>query len=1031
MRIEERKQLFKNPSNEYKGKPFWSWNGDLKEDELKRQIDVMKEMGFGGYFMHSRTGLETEYLGEEWFRLTNECADYGDNYKMESWLYDEDRWPSGIAGGVVTKNEEYGSRYLVMKTYSYDEINDEILDSFNECKDIVNIFICKLDGSRYSNERLYTSGMVIEEGETLVLFYIRIPEGNEVYNGYTYLDTMNIDGVNEFIKVTHEAYKEKCGQRFGKSIKGIFTDEPHRGALFSTFSEGSEEAVPYTPLLFDRFLETFGYDLRPQLLELFLKKEEVKISKVTRDYIEMCQILFIDNFAKPYQSWCKENDLIFTGHVLHEDSLSAQTVMQGSLMRFYEYMDYPGIDLLAEQTSCYWIVKQVTSVARQLEKDWILSELYGCTGWQMDFEAYKNVGDWQALFGINLRCPHLSWYTMKGEAKRDYPASILHQSAWYKEYNYLEDYYSRIHVAMFAGEANCELLVLNPIESVWARSYSGAYNSLSAREEGIQRIEFIYEKVFACLASNRIDFDYGEEDIIARHGRVKDGRLYVGKVSYSKVLVAGMDTIRGTTLTLLQEFVKQGGVVVFAGEAPSYVDVIKNDDVWELAKLCVQIDLDEKDVATYCKSGTEIIVEGQGNEDIYAQVRNIEGGRIAMLLNMDRHEGRDNLNICLGVASYVELWDAKTGQSTCIDYYEKDGLLWIDTELERGEERLYYVTDSIKKRALKSLDDNLDIMEEFTPVIKKSCLQSDLKKQVDEFAYHLYEDNILVIDYVSVNTSQGEMIPNMEVLKADRMLRDMIGISYRSGNMLQPWYDMKYNINCKDVLRKITLEYSFSVETISSKVSLVVEDIENIKNIEINGQEIDIISHGKWIDICFDIIELNADMIKNGVNKINITMDYHMLSGMEAIYLLGDFGVYMNEEMKPYISLAQDKLRIGDITEQGLAFYSGIIGYYVEGCEDKTVDVIVDEYEGACLKLIGEEDTILAWPPLRAKVKGLKEIQLILNRRNTFGPLHAYPERAYAYGPENFLTSGEAFKDEYMLLPQGIMKAPSICTVAE
>ena len=107
MNISERQKRFENPTKEYRGKPFWSWNGRLEEGELCRQIDVMKEMGFGGYFMHSRTGLETEYLGEEWFELTNKCADYGQKAGMESWLYDEDRWPSGSAGGMVTKEEQY------------------------------------------------------------------------------------------------------------------------------------------------------------------------------------------------------------------------------------------------------------------------------------------------------------------------------------------------------------------------------------------------------------------------------------------------------------------------------------------------------------------------------------------------------------------------------------------------------------------------------------------------------------------------------------------------------------------------------------------------------------------------------------------------------------------------------------------------------------------------------------------------------------------------------------------------------------
>ena len=48
--------LFANPGCAYRAKPFWSWNGELREDEVRRQIGVMQEMGLGGYFMHSRAG---------------------------------------------------------------------------------------------------------------------------------------------------------------------------------------------------------------------------------------------------------------------------------------------------------------------------------------------------------------------------------------------------------------------------------------------------------------------------------------------------------------------------------------------------------------------------------------------------------------------------------------------------------------------------------------------------------------------------------------------------------------------------------------------------------------------------------------------------------------------------------------------------------------------------------------------------------------------------------------------------------------
>ena len=73
----------------------------LQPDELKRQIGEMDRQGWGGFFMHSRIGLETLYMSDEWMRCVGACVEEAAARGMGAWLYDEDKWPSGYAGGAV------------------------------------------------------------------------------------------------------------------------------------------------------------------------------------------------------------------------------------------------------------------------------------------------------------------------------------------------------------------------------------------------------------------------------------------------------------------------------------------------------------------------------------------------------------------------------------------------------------------------------------------------------------------------------------------------------------------------------------------------------------------------------------------------------------------------------------------------------------------------------------------------------------------------------------------------------------------
>lgn len=998
--------LFKNPTAQYRGKPFWAWNGRLEEQQLHDQIDWMEKMGFGGYFMHSRTGLETEYLGEEWFSLTNSCADYGERKGLESWLYDEDRWPSGIAGGMVTQKEEYRASFLKMELLTGDAAR-----SFDWDEKVQAAFWGRTDGETITDIRKWSAGDLPAPGETLLAFRVVMAGCLDVYNGGSYLDTMNRAGTEYFLRLTHEKYREKCGPRIGTSIRGIFTDEPHRGPLFSEFSDGDNLQAPYTPQLWEEFRKRFGYDLREKLPELFLRRPGQKISKAAHDYIECCQELFLENFAQPVHDWCSKNNMIFTGHVLHEDSLTAQTVMQGSLMRFYAHMDYPGVDVLACGGGCWWIVKQVASVARQLGRQWILSELYGCTGWQMNFENYKNAGLWQALFGVNLRCPHLSWYTMKGEAKRDFPASIFYQSAWAGEYKYVEDFFSRIHVFLQGGEPECSLLVLCPVESVWGRACSGAFRGLEPVDGDIRKLEEEYVQVFEALTRARIDFDYGEESLLEEYASVEGGLLKAGFCSYTKVLAAGMDTIRSSTLRLLEELADGGGQVIFAGQVPSFVDVVPSARAQELADRTVRIPLDPEALAANCASGREVRIEGAAGRQIFAQVRRDGGERRIMLLNSSDVRRFEKVEICLGQGEFLERWEAADGQRLKPDYRVRDGLVYITEDFAPGQERLYVVTEHDGGLPCDTADAG-----------GLSC------PVPEEFAYELSEPNICVLDQVRITSDRGEKLGPMEVLKADRALRDLLGIPYRGGDMLQPWYELKTGSGGNVPLRSLNLEYRVEAACDPGEVWLVFEDPEHVQEIVINGAAVSLVPDGTWVDIGLRKYKLPRGAIREGVNYIVLRYGYCRTCGLEAVYLLGGFGVRLTDDrLGVYLTRLPQKLRIGDLRNQGLPFYSGKVRYlfpeeWTEKVMDEYAEVSVPHFEGACVKLIGETDRLIAWAPYVERVKGLKAVELVLTRRNTFGPLHQFPAVCVSYGPDNFVTEGKEWSDAYMLLPQGIME---------
>ena len=1013
--MEDLKEAFRNPGSAYRGKPFWAWNGKLEAEELRRQIRVMHRMGLGGFFMHSRVGLATPYLSDEWFEMIKACIDEADKLGMEAWLYDEDRWPSGAAGGLVTKDPRFQHKQLQMV------VSDDFTLQFE--REPLALFSARVDGSQASDVKRIRGDTTVSPVDAKVLaFFVTADSPSSWYNDATYLDTMSHEAVRKFIEVTHEAYKERVGEHFGGLVPGVFTDEPNHGGLFerSVFG-GAGRAVPWTPDLPKVFQERYGYDIIDHLPELFLEVDGKGISQPRYHYHDCKTFLFVDAFARQVGEWCGQNNLLFTGHVLAEESLCRQSSVVGSAMRFYEFMQAPGIDVLTEKPPELSTAKQCSSVLRQAGRRWLLSELYGCTGWDFPFEGHKAIGDWQAALGINLRCQHLFWYTMSGQAKRDYPASISFQSPWWEHYRKVEDYFGRVDAVMSRGQAVRKLLVIHPVESVWARATVGWHE-----DEAVQRLEEQFDSLLHWLLDGHVDFDYGDEEMLSRLAEVQAAQepaLKVGVARYDVVLVPPADTLRSSTLDLLQDFAEAGGTVVFCDPLPSCVDAEPSDAVAEVAGKCSRVEFDNEQVLAAVEPARVVsICDEAGSEKprvLYLLHR--EGEELHLFMcNIDRENATGALTIEVKAEGNVQFWDTESGKRYAAATERAEGAVRFAAEMAPSGSRLFVITPET---------------EELPPVQQLQEARS-IELAADAWTAELTEPNVFVLDMPEYKVHEGDWSGPLEILKADTEIRKAIGLPTRGGSMVQPWAREKK----KGPSGRIALRYRFQVDALPhGPVFLAVEN-PTCFEITLNGNPIDTDAEcGWWVDLAIRLLPLDEAALVEGENTLLLkgTMDDECQ--LEICYLLGEFGVEV-DGADARITGPLAATTLGDWREQGMPFYSGSVVYRTpvstEPAGGERLFVEVPEFAGACVRVLvdGAEAGIIGWQPHEVEITDLVRkgagaelaVEVIAHRRNAFGPLHTTEARPLWVGPGQFVTSGDDWQDAYNLLPVGCMAPPRL-----
>ncbi len=994
-------ELFENPPVQFRGSPFWAWNSDLDPDELTRQIAYFQEMGFGGFHMHARAGLSLPYMSEAYLQRVQLCVEQAKKAGLVPRLYDEDTWPSGFAGGrTVQGHPEYRRRQL---HFCRKEKSDA----------------CAIVG-RY-DIRLHADGTLasyrlLREGEKaadmLWVAQILVDKDSSRYGQSAYIDTLRADAVCHFIELTHDTYRRKLGKDFGTTVPSIFTDEPRapEQSLLADALEDGEAIFPWTDSFPQSFKQATECDIVEALPELVWDLEGHRPSKIRWLFYDHVAELFAKSYFDTIGEWCKNNGIDFVGHLMAEFPMQKSVAISGEAMRCYRGMDIPGIDMLCGLYE-YTTAKQAQSVARQMKKKGMLSELYGVIGWDGDFREHKLQGDWQAALGVTLRVPHLAWYSMKGPGKRDYPQSIFYQSPWFREYPLIENHFARVNMAMTQGNPVCHVGVIHPVESFWLHC-----GPLAQSRQAMEKIDQNWQKITQWLLFSGYDFDFISESMLPQLCDEGTAPLQVGACRYDVILVPGCETIRSTTLSRLQQFQASGGTLIFLGQIPSCVDAMPSTEPKKLAQRVQCIPFEKDAVAEALAPFREVALcreDGTPITDLLYQLREDSSGRWLFVAHGKKPGEEDSASVVrleLKGRWKVELYDTvKVKIVPLTAAYGNDQTVLTVT---------MYAHDSLLLRLTARMrvggegDRKNHRGEDFSLVLP------------ERNEYTLSEPNAMLLDMAQYRLDEEPWQPLEEILRLYKRCR--YKLNWHSGGV-QPWL-------IPDEPAEHTLSLRFHIESTVAKDSVLLA-LENRETTRIswNGENIFNSAAGWYVD--HDIQTVLLPNLREGENMLELSMPFGKKTTTEWCYLLGDFGVRVCSGNKMIVDRA-DSLTFHSIVEQGLPFYSGEVTYHipVEIPKDGTLYIRIPSYNAALMKCHvddGQTETI-AFAPYEAKIrihagKHTLHLTAYINRTNGFGPVHHTEGQSLLWcGPDAWQSTGEAWTYNYVLREEGVLRVPTL-----
>ncbi len=568
---------FLHPPTQFKPMPFWHINGEMTTEGIRTQMEDAKAAGFSGVTLlpladksKTRPGTSPKFLSEDYFARYQDMIDVANELGMEIILYDDNDFPSGMAGG---KMEE---KYPDHTNKRLDKIEHQVKGPVLFSDSVPGIqLMAAVAINQKTNERIEISSFAkdgllqwqVPEGDwNIQLFPLMIGDFHKKYLRVDYMDTT---AVRHMIIETYEKYKERFGKYFGNTIKTTFFDDVGFWRHPREWTGGFNK----------KFEELNGFDPRPYYPALW-ENIGPETEAVRNAFFRTRAELLAEGFPKLVGKWNEANGLNSTGHPPGNYNLTPID-MNADIFKFYRYTQIPLTDAIIGYQYGQNGHKLISSAADFYDRPLVGVEIYGAYK-EQTFDSLMLYRSMMDLFvrGANMVIPHGMWYNPESvyisPLVSPYSQKIAPALPAYSEF------VGRTSMLLRGGRRVSEIAVLYPFEGMagWFRFD----NPEGVRQGYYVAPETDYQTISGWLTNDiRRDFTFLHPELfLDKKYSVQNGEIKLNNKenfqTYHTLIVTGSKVITLATMQKIKQFYDNGGTIIATTMLPFKAATMGDDE---------------------------------------------------------------------------------------------------------------------------------------------------------------------------------------------------------------------------------------------------------------------------------------------------------------------------------------------------------------------------------------------------------------------------------------------------------------------